>query len=108
MNDLEVIVVAPTGRDAPLICELLTRVGIHCSAFPDCHEACHRAADGVGVFVIADEVLTDGSAACVAALVRTQPSWSDLPIVVLTDGGKATRLSEERQKLRAPMGNVIL
>src|SRR5512133_2036678 len=108
MSDIEIIVVAPTGRDARLICDLLTRVDLQCTVAPDCFEACRRAADGVGAFVVADEVLTDESTALLAGFVGGQPSWSDVPVIVLTGGGQVTLLSEARRKKRAPLGNVVL
>ncbi len=108
MNDLEIIVVAPIGRDAQLICDLLARVGLQSSQFPDCHQACREAAVGVGAFVIADEVLDAANTAVLAALISRQPPWSDLPVIVLTDGGQVTRLSESRRKSREPLGNVVL
>jgi len=108
MNDFDIIAVAPTGRDAELICGLLTRVGLKCVAVENCEEACRRAASGVGAFLLADEVLNDETAALLAAMVRGQPSWSDLPVIVLTGSGQVTPYSEARRKIREPLGNVIL
>ncbi|HEX6880427.1 MAG TPA: ATP-binding protein, partial [Terriglobales bacterium] len=64
--------------------------------------------DGVGTFVIADEVLQTTSIATLVDLVSRQPSWSDLPLVVLTRRGEVTIHSESRRKLREPLGNVNL
>ncbi|HEU5407753.1 MAG TPA: hypothetical protein VFU48_08290, partial [Nitrospira sp.] len=108
MKDLQIIVVAPTGRDGRLICELLQRVGLAASEFTDCATACHEAEDGVGTFIIADEVLQTSSIATLVDLVSRQPSWSDLPLVLLTRRGEVTIHSETRRKLREPLGNVNL
>src|ERR1043165_1171599 len=108
MNDLQIIVVAPIGRDARLICELLARVELQCSSVQDCHEARRAAEDGVGAFVVADEVLDAANTAVLAEFIARQPSWSDLPVVVLTSGGQVTPMSEARRKNREPLGNVIL
>src|ERR1051326_7465560 len=101
MNDLQIIVVAPIGRDARLICELLARVELQCSSVQDCHQARRAAEDGVGAFVVADEVLDAANTAVLAEFIARQPSWSDLPVVVLTSGGQVTPMSEARRKNRS-------
>ena len=108
MHNLEIIVVAPTGRDARLICDLLTRIGLESSSMPDCLSACARAAQGVGAFVIADEVLNESTTALLSEFIAAQPSWSDLPVIVLTGTGRVTPVSEARRKLWQPLGNVVL
>ena len=108
MKDLQIIVVAPTGRDGRLICDLLQRVGLVASEFLDCAAACREAEDGVGAFVIADEVLQTTSINTLVDFVSKQASWSDLPLVLLTRSGEVTIHSETRRKLREPLGNVNL
>jgi signal transduction histidine kinase len=108
MKDLRVIVIAPTGRDGQLICNLLTRIGLEASEFSDCAAACREAGNGVGAFIVADEVLTPASASTLAAFVGREPSWSDLPVIVLTHGGQVTDVSSARARLHEPLGNVIL
>jgi signal transduction histidine kinase len=44
----------------------------------------------------------------IAQVIANQPSWSDLPVIVLTTGGHSTPTSEARRKLREPLGNLIL
>lgn len=108
MKDFQIIVIAPTGRDGRLICNLLSRIGLESVEFPDCETACRSAENGVGAFVIADEVLTAKSAANLALFIAGEPSWSDLPVIVLTHGGQVTIDSENQRRLREPLGNVIL
>lgn len=107
MKDLQLIVVAPTGRDGPLICDLLARAGMEAVRLPDCESACRETKNGVGALLVADEVLDPAGMAILTALLSHQPPWSDLPIIVLTQGGDATLLSEARRKLREQLGNVV-
>ena len=58
--------------------------------------------------MIADEALTPASTAVLASFIAGQPSWSDLPVIVLTGRGAVTAYSETRRKLREPLGNVVL
>jgi signal transduction histidine kinase len=108
VNELRIIVVAPSGRDGSLIRQLLTRVGLEAIDRADCEAACAAARSGVGAFVIADEALTPMNTAVLASFIADQPSWSDLPVIVLTGGGAVTAYSESRRKLREPLGNVVL
>jgi signal transduction histidine kinase len=108
MRDFQIIAVAPTGRDGQLICNLLARIGLETLEFPDCETACRAAENGVGVFLIADEVLTPASTATLADFISREPAWSDLPVIVLTTGGQVTVNSENQRRLRKPLGNLIL
>ncbi len=108
MMDLRIIVVAPTGRDAQLICELLARNGLEAVPCLNCEAACEEAKKGVGAFLLADEALSPATIAPLSKVIALQPSWSDLPVIVLTGTGHSTPMSEARRKLREPLGNVIL
>jgi signal transduction histidine kinase len=107
MKDFRIIVVAPTGRDSQLICDLLVRAGIEAVRCADCISACRETEAGVGAFVLADEVLDSNTMVILTAFISRQEPWSDLPVIVLTQGGEATLLSEARRKLREPLGNVV-
>jgi signal transduction histidine kinase len=91
-----------------LIVRLLARVGLDAVEQPDCESACREAASGVGAFVIADEALTPASTATMAAFISAQPSWSDVPVIILTTAGEVSAYSEARRKLREPLGNLVL
>ena len=55
---MRVLVLAPSGRDAALVCQLLGRAGIAgvpCATMP---EVCTEIARGAGAVVIAEEALT--------------------------------------------------
>ena len=107
MKDFQIIVVAPTGRDGQLICDLLARAGMEAIRFSDCTSACREAVNGVGALTIADEALDSTSIATLTEFIARQEPWSDLPVIVLTQAGQVTLLSEARRKLREPLGNVI-
>jgi signal transduction histidine kinase len=108
VNDLRVLVVAPVGRDARLICNLLARAGIAGEICPDVGEACAGMAEGAGAAILAEEALTPGVVTSFAQLIKDQPSWSDFPLIVLTVSGEVSQLSERRRALREPLGNVLL
>lgn len=102
-----VLVVAPTGRDAELICAMLQRSSIECLSLPSVADAMEQLA-AVGVLVIAEEALTAEMIDKMAHALSHQPSWSDLPVVLLTVPGEVTAESQRRRALREPLGNVLL
>lgn len=106
--DYRVLVLAPFGKDAILIREVLERSGIpvgvvgHVSAIARC------VAGGAGVAVVAEEALDEGSIESLGRSVAAQPAWSDFPIIVLTGGGATTAYTEQMVRSRTPMGNITL
>jgi signal transduction histidine kinase len=105
-----ILVLAPIGRDAAEIGRILGRMGVTARVVKDLAVLCEtlRPDGGAAVagLVIAEEALSDGTDALVACLVR-QPPWSDLPVVILTAGGRR-RGSTGRWELFRGLGNVTL
>ena len=103
---LDTQVFASLPRDAQLICASLTAAGIACrsSASPAA-----IAADIPGradVIVLFEEALDETSVGLLVDALRRQPPWSDLPIIVVTGGGAASRRSQRLAKMSEPLGNV--
>jgi len=73
-RELRALVVAPTGRDSELICQLLTSKGIPCAA-PTTAEAARVESDiGAGAVILAEEVLTLADISEWASRIAHQPS----------------------------------
>ena len=100
-------VIAPSGRDAELILALLTQHGIASEACTDPVRLLERGYD-VGPLLLAEESLTPTLIARLASFVTTQPSWSDLPILILTTVGRDTERTRRLERERLPMGAPIL
>lgn len=105
--DLHVLVVAPTGRDATLIADLLMKEGIDCSVCRNSEEALERI-EGSGALVVAEEVFTPSNIAAWGQKIATQSSWSDYPLIVLTVAGAVDPNSQKKMLFREPLGNVVL
>jgi signal transduction histidine kinase/CheY-like chemotaxis protein len=78
-----VLVLAPTGRDAELACEVLGRVALPCRQVARTDELCAEIADGAGVALIAEEALEPWSLNKLLSELGRQEPWSDLPLIVL-------------------------
>jgi signal transduction histidine kinase/ActR/RegA family two-component response regulator len=100
LNDDRVLVVAPTGQDAILICEQLQNAGLAGAVCTTLEEFANQTMDGAATGVIAEEALTEEGINRLIEALSAQPAWSDLPIVILTsfehiqDAGLVQRLAE--------------
>jgi PAS domain S-box-containing protein len=65
-------------------------------------------ASGVGVVVVAEEALTRPARASLTAALDEQPSWSDLPIIVLLGEGELSRAISPGVAHLATRANVTL
>ena len=107
-QQLRVLVVAPTGRDGPLICSLLSSKDILCANLPTAEAARIQMKLGVGVVILAEEGLTRPDIGQWTEELAAQPSWSDLPIILLTVAGAVDHENQRKELYRQPLGNLIL
>ncbi len=107
-NELRVLVVAPTGRDGPMICALLAGNGVACASSETSETARMELNAGAGAIVMAEEGFTLPEIAAWAAQISAQPSWSDLPILLLTVAGAVNAGNLRRALARQPLGNLVL
>jgi signal transduction histidine kinase len=75
---------APVGRDADLLKSLAEANGIAAVALPDAPSLAEAIKGGVGAVAITEEALYLPNSQALAHAVSSQPSWSDIPFVVLT------------------------
>jgi two-component system, chemotaxis family, CheB/CheR fusion protein len=83
LPETEVLVLAPTGRDAELAIRVLAQTGLKGRPCRSIEELCALAAQGVGALLLADEALNQQARQCVLDLLAQQPPWSDLPLLLL-------------------------
>ena len=89
-----ILVAAPTGRDAELICSQLGAAGMRAEKADNAIAVANELNSGVGAIVITEEALVpDGLTALSRALTR-QPAWSEVPLILLT--GETSHTSKSR------------
>jgi PAS domain S-box-containing protein len=101
-----VLHVPPTARDGQITAELLDREGVVCVVCRDFGELADEIQAGAGAVLITDEALVSRSLDRVLAVLASQPTWSDLPVVMLLRGGAEAAL--ERSGLRALRNLTLL
>jgi signal transduction histidine kinase len=107
-NDCRILVLAPFGKDAILMREVLERSGIPVGIVADAVAIARCVAGGAGAAVVAEEALDEEAINVLGRSVAAQPPWSDFPIIVLTGGGATTAHTEQMVRSRTPMGNINL
>lgn len=106
---LTVRVVAPTGRDAEMIVGVLVQRGMAAEACPDALALLDAAShEPLGPLLIAEEALSAEVSDRLEELVRSQPAWSDFPILILTTGGRGNRRSQQIEEQHVKLGSPIL
>ncbi|HSF40385.1 MAG TPA: ATP-binding protein [Thermoanaerobaculia bacterium] len=100
-----VLVLAPTGRDGVLACQLLAAAEIQSLACADEADLFREIAKGAGAAVLVEEALHPWTVNGLLAVLSLEGPWSDLPLVVFTQGGQT---SEDILERLGPLGNATI
>jgi PAS domain S-box-containing protein len=99
---------APTGRDAELLATILSQNGFEATVCPDMAALANSLQAGGAVAVLAEEALGGHASEQLNVTLAGQPSWSDLPIIVLLGSGATLASSRALLSHFAKHGNVTL
>jgi signal transduction histidine kinase len=84
VNELRVLVAAPTRRDGEVTAELLAKEGIECLVRNRLQDLADELQSGVGAVVLTDAAFGDPAIGTLVNTIRQQPSWSDVPTLLLS------------------------
>jgi signal transduction histidine kinase len=107
-QEMRVLVLAPVGRDARLLCSTLNAAGVAAEVCPQADNLIEMMGDGAGAVIIAEEALAPNQVRTLVAWLNNQPPWSDVPFVILTSAGRPTPENLRRARLLEPLGNFTL
>lgn len=107
-DEKRVLILAPTGTDAHLTAEFLIKADLSPHVCEDAPELCDEIKRGCGAIILAEETLGYRSIQDLLSLLGEQPSWSDIPVVLVTRGGEANKAQLRRLGRFGPGGNVTL
>ncbi|MGA7273312.1 MAG: sensor histidine kinase [Candidatus Udaeobacter sp.] len=90
-KEQRVIIIAPIKQDAAAMAALLGAEGYktHTGEFVD--EVSRHMTDGAGTLVLTEEALESPHVSQFLNILQDQPSWSELPLIILTSGGETRR-----------------
>lgn len=81
-----VLVLAPTPKDAALTRGMLDRAHVPCVVCTDMAQLCERLQEGAAAILLPEEATAHGGQRLTRWLAQ-QPTWSDLPVLVLARPG---------------------
>jgi signal transduction histidine kinase len=102
-----VLILAPFGRDADVIAEVLQKDARTCVACRDANLLAEALDAGAGSALIAEEALADGQASRLFDWLEQQPAWSDFPFILLA-AHRVGRRSARSLEVLERLGNVVV
>lgn len=106
--ELRILLLAPTGNDSKVTARLLTEAGHLVQECRCITQVCDELRKGCGAVVIAEESFAEVSLSPLIDAIRDQPSWSDIPLTIITGRGKATQWRVHGHDVTSLGGNVTL
>ncbi|MGM4910693.1 PAS domain-containing protein [Rhizobium sp. 768_B6_N1_8] len=97
---------APIGRDAQIAASLLQEAGVQPKATTDLSSLVESLNDDVAFAVVTEEALRSADLRAISAWIEQQPSWSDLPFIILTNRGGGPERNPAAARLSEVLGNV--
>ena len=96
--DFRILILAPTQKDSEITADILQMENISCTICPTIQAFCVEFAAGAGAGIITEEALAADHQNCLQTALKSQPPWSDFPLLVLTPAGKSSVKSKEKLK----------
>ncbi len=103
-HERRLLILAPVGKDADLIAAALGDDVVSCRPCRDFAELARETRRGAAVLLVAEEALDEDEDA-LAAIVATQPPWSDLPVLLLARTGADSPIAARTMR---KLGNVAV
>lgn len=102
------LVFAPVGRDAALLASAAIAKGIDALPVTSAEAFAEAFREGCGAAILTEEALHEDRLGRLRAVVGEQPSWSEVPFVVLTSRGQADERVRLTVSLMSPLRNVTV
>jgi signal transduction histidine kinase len=90
-KDERVMVIAPVGQDAAAMATLLDAQGFETQICPGLDGYSRQMIDSAGALLLTEEALESPQGSLLLDLLKGQPPWSELPLIILTSGGESRR-----------------
>jgi signal transduction histidine kinase/CheY-like chemotaxis protein len=94
--DARVLVLAPTRADARVTAQVLEQASVLAHCCESAADAAHEMARGAGALIVTDDIAHGDAFADVHFMLSRQPSWSELPVLLLARAD-APRIEELRR-----------
>ena len=81
------LLLPPTARDGQLSREILRESGLEAHVCASFDELCREIENGAGAVLVTDATLSSGTPDGLAEVLKRQPPWSDIPVILLSPRG---------------------
>lgn len=108
LHERRILILAPTANDGRLAAAILQKAGMSANACQDMQDLCQKLQEGCGVIFLAEEALVKESVSRLAEALLRQPSWSNVPIVLVTGTSGPSQHRLRRLHSLGPTGNVTV
>jgi signal transduction histidine kinase len=78
-----ILVLAPTPGDAAITRAVLEEADLRCVLCADTADLCRAFREGAGAILMTEDVLLKNDTAALITELRAQPTWSDVPVLLL-------------------------
>lgn len=100
------LILAPGGRDAQVASALMTELGLSPVVVGDLRALVARLGDDVALALVVEDSLRSADLRALSAWIEAQPSWSDLPFILLTHRGGGPERNPAAARMSDLLGNV--
>ncbi|PZQ65312.1 MAG: sensor histidine kinase [Phenylobacterium zucineum] len=100
------LILAPFGRDAAVAHALLQELGIEAEVCPDMRALTRACAEGAGLALIVEDVLSNEDYGPLSRWIDAQAPWSDFPIIILARRGAGLERNPGAMRFTQALGNV--
>ena len=104
-SEQRVLLFPATRRDGDVVAELLAQNGIWCRVCGSVRDIVTELATDAGAVLLTDVAFNDRDFYSFLAMLKQQPSWSDIPVVLLSSTGSESLRTKRMARL---MSNVTL
>ncbi|VXC69675.1 response regulator [Massilia sp. 9I] len=106
-HEERILILAPRGRDAEVMCAVLAQDGAACAVISDFSMLTAAVGEGAGMAILAEEALHGADLVPLYAWLAEQEPWSDFPFVLLLGKALGPAAAAARARLEE-LGNIIL
>jgi signal transduction histidine kinase/ActR/RegA family two-component response regulator len=93
--DERVLLLLSESRDAESMPRVLEKIGVASMMCATPEVLCAEIGKGAGAVLIEEEILSPRTRECLVRVLDSQPSWSELPIIVLLRRGAETQAARD-------------
>jgi PAS domain S-box-containing protein len=102
------LVLAPLASDAASAGQVLRTANLHSVVCSNLFDLAARIQDSTDAILITEEALVVDQLPSLLDALSRQPTWSDIPIVLLTSGSRSERMTQRMAEIFGRSANITL